>query len=1174
MMKAKEKNMLAVLNRLSAVVAVAFTLLTASSLALLLRHEHQESINMARLEAMVVFGKDQTLRKWAAKHGGVYVPATEDTPPNPYLSHIPERDITTAQGKHLTLMNPAYMIRQIMADHYGRYGVIGHITSLKPVNPVNAPDEWQRHALESFDRGADEVIEVTRLEGKPYLRFMRPMITQEQCLKCHEVQGYKVGDVRGGVEVAVPMHYYLAYKKSNSTIHVLSHLFLWLLGMGVMAFGFIKGRSGILANLKVEELTHTLSAIVESSDDAVISWDLDGVVTSWNKSAEKILGYSAAEAVGKPVSTFFLSQKADLFPQAMETLRRGKTIEHHETEYSRKDGGKIFVSISISPIKNEAAGIVGVSAIARDITEHRRAEEQLRNSNRMLDEAQRIAHLGSWQLDLETNKLSWTDEIYRIFGLQPQEFGADYESFLEVVHPEDREYVHRAFMTSVEEDRPYDIEHRIVKSSSGETRYVQEKCEHIKNGSGKIVRSCGTVLDITERKKAEKDLAERIMLAELAADVGNALTMPGKLPEVLQRCTEAFVRHLGAAFARIWVFNEKENCLDLQASAGMYTHVNGRHARIKPGEFKIGTIGLERRACLTNNLLGDPHIEDQEWVRKEGLQSFAGHPLIVGERLVGVMGMFSREPFTGITLKVLSSVADEIAIGIEHKLSEEELLKLSSAVDQSPATILITDVKGDIEFVNPRFTQVTGYSPEEVRGRSTRILKSGNTPPEVYQGLWSTITAGKVWHGELQNKKKNGEFYFEAVTISPIKNREGVITHFVAIKEDITERRRLEEQLRHSQKMEAIGLLAGGIAHDFNNMLTVIIGYGGVLQMAMAPDHPLLPNVDRILLVAERAAGLTSSLLAFSRKQATRTEPVNLNSIIRKVEKFLARIIGEDIKIQTALGSETLITNADSGQMEQVLMNLATNARDAMPRGGIFSIATDFVAIDEAFINAHGYGEPGPYALVSVTDTGEGMDAATASRVFEPFFTTKEVGKGTGLGLSIVYGIIKQHNGYITLYSEPGRGTTFRIYLPLTDAAALVQGQAPSAPPRRGSETILLAEDDAEVRDITKNILTEFGYTVIEAVDGEDALNKYLENRSRIQLLLLDMIMPKKNGKMVYHEIRAAGSEVRVIFLSGYPPDMIFKNVMLDRGVELLMKPVSPQNLLRKIREVMERSTP
>jgi len=385
-----------------------------------------------------------------------------------------------------------------------------------------------------------------------------------------------------------------------------------------------------------------------------------------------------------------------------------------------------------------------------------------------------------------------------------------------------------------------------------------------------------------------------------------------------------------------------------------------------------------------------------------------------------------------------------------------------------------------------------------------------------------------------------------------------------------SEKQHLEGQLRHAQKMEAIGTFAGGIAHDFNNILTAIIGYGTVLQMKMEKDNPLRHNVDQILASSERAANLTQSLLTFSRKHVINLRPVRLNEIVRRVEKLLLRLIGEDIELKTILASEELKAMADSNQIEQVLMNLATNARDAMPDGGILTISTGLIEIGDDFSKSHGYGTTGIYALIAVTDTGMGIDEMTKERIFEPFFTTKEVGRGTGLGLSIVYGIIKQHDGYINVYSELGKGTTFKIYLPVTkEEVEEARISAPSTP-IGGTETILMAEDDEEVRKFTKAVLEEFGYTVIAAVNGEDAITKFIENKDTIQLLLFDVIMPKKNGIEAYEEIIKINPDIKAIFTSGYSADVIQKKGLIE-GLNFVLKPVGPTKLLRTVKTILNK---
>jgi two-component system cell cycle sensor histidine kinase/response regulator CckA len=396
--------------------------------------------------------------------------------------------------------------------------------------------------------------------------------------------------------------------------------------------------------------------------------------------------------------------------------------------------------------------------------------------------------------------------------------------------------------------------------------------------------------------------------------------------------------------------------------------------------------------------------------------------------------------------------------------------------------------------------------------------------------------------------------------------------------QDITKRKRTEDekqklqsQLLQAQKMEAVGQLAGGIAHDFNNILTAIIGYGSIALAQVKEDDPLRSCVDQMLTAANRAASLTQSLLAFSRKQIINPQPVAVNAVIERVQKLLHRIIGEDIELTTALAEGDTTVLADAGQLDQVLINLATNARDAMPDGGHLTVTTVRTTMGDDYIRSHGYGKEGTYMLISVTDTGDGMDDKTRERVFEPFFTTKEVGKGTGLGLAIVYGIVKQHNGYINVYSEPRRGTTFKIYLPAfkTDAKP-IQPAGPPAPPKRGTETVLLAEDDTILRNLARAVLEGHGYIVIEAVDGQEAIDKLRLYQDRIQLLIVDVVMPKKNGKEVYEEAQRITPGLKALFASGYPADIIQKKGILEEGIKFVSKPIAPVDLLRKVRDVLD----
>jgi PAS domain S-box-containing protein len=470
---------------------------------------------------------------------------------------------------------------------------------------------------------------------------------------------------------------------------------------------------------------------------------------------------------------------------------------------------------------------------------------------------------------------------------------------------------------------------------------------------------------------------------------------------------------------------------------------------------------------------------------------------------------------------------------------------------------------------NPAFTQITGIQRDKAIGASaSQLYGSGEAPYlDIYARVAETGEPTQFDTYFPPMKK-----HFSISVFSPGKG------FFATVASDITDRklveeehRKLQEQLQHSQKMEAVGLLAGGVAHDFNNILTAIIGYANIVKMKMKKEDPLKTHLDQILRSSERGAHLTQSLLAFSRKQLISPKPVDLNIVIRNVKKLLGRVITEDIELKVALDERHLIIMADSGQMEQILMNLATNAKDAMPHGGSLTIGTEIATIDEQFIRQHGFGDRGEYALLSVGDTGTGMDEKTRERIFEPFFTTKEVGRGTGLGLAMVYGAIKQNGGYITVLTEPGKGTTFNIYLPLiktmltkektSQIVELIEG---------GTETILIAEDDESLRGLAASVLKEFGYTVIEAKDGPDAIEKFNEHKGTVRLLILDVIMPRKNGKEVYDEIKKTFPDIRVLFVSGYTSEIVHKKGIIDLRLNFLSKPISPNQLLKQVRDILD----
>jgi PAS domain S-box-containing protein len=591
------------------------------------------------------------------------------------------------------------------------------------------------------------------------------------------------------------------------------------------------------------------------------------------------------------------------------------------------------------------------------------------------------------------------------------------------------------------------------------------------------------------------------------------------------------------------------------------------------GNPSLGNLLSDGTPLAVSDAQNHPRLAPvYELMRQRGIVSLLVLPLVIEGEMVGGLSLDSIEPreFSPEEVSLARSMSDQIGRALAWARLAQTQRQLSTAIEQVVESVVITDTEGTIIYVNPAFERMSGYSRSEVIGQNPHILKSGEHDTSFYQELWTTISAGNVWHGRLVNRRKDRSRYTVDATITPVRGENSRIVNYVSLQRDVTHESHLEEQYRQLQKMEAIGQLTAGIAHDFNNLLTVINGFAELVQSRLLASDPGYEMVGKILAAGQRGTDLVRQLMTFSRKQPIKSQIVYLNQAVAETEKMLQRIIGEHINLTTCLAPDLWPVEADQARIEQVIVNLAVNARDAMPHGGKLIVETANVVLDEDYVTSHLQAQPGEHVLLAVSDTGVGMTQEVKAHLFEPFFTTKEHGKGTGLGLATVYGIIKQSRGSIWVYSEEGLGTTFKIYLPraLKAAQPLPSLKTGERMPF-GDETILLVEDDGAVRDLARLLLQEQGYTVLVAGDGQEAMRLAEDHSGPINLLLTDLVLPGMGGVVLNKRLSQVRPELRTLLMSGYTQKASGHPSTPGSGGAFLQKPFSSVELSRRVRAVL-----
>lgn len=883
-----------------------------------------------------------------------------------------------------------------------------------------------------------------------------------------------------------------------------------------------------LAERERDRLLSRLQLHIQRLPLAYILYDADLRCVDWNPAAERIFGYSKEEIVSQDVFALVHPDDRLAVQNVLARLRNGEISAHSVNRNVTKDGRIIVCEWHNTPLLDENNKHVGVLSMTMDVTERVRSEAALRESEERLRLALSAGKMGTFDWNIQTNEIVWSDSHYEIFGYpKGNRFKVQFRHFADRIHPDDRDRIQSQLEEAKQNRTSYSNESRLLLPD-GTIRWVMGAGKFYYSANDSPIRMLGTVVDITDRKNAEM---------ALKASEAQFRTFMDNMP------------------AGAWVLDEDSRVVFVNRFYGMMAGVDpewmvGKTAKdLYPPDIAAEHQANDRLVLERNA----PFETTESYSRSDGTPG-----IVLSVKFP--LGHDGKK-------KLMGGVALEIT---ERAKLQADLMMRDRAIQAVPQGIVISDATCDdhpIVYASPGFERLTGYSEIETIGRNCRFLQGSGTDPNERERLRLALKNNIAYLGVLLNYRKDGTPFWNEVSISPVFDEHGKIVQHVGVQTDVTARRSLEDQLRQAQKMEAIGQLAGGVAHDFNNLLTVINGFCDMAFEDTDPDSPVRDLLSEIRDAGDRAAGLTHQLLAFSRQAIIAPRPLDLNEVLESISKMLRRLIPENIHLKTSYSPESCRILIDPGQLEQVIINLAVNARDAMPDGGKITIATDIV---EGVENP---GEPtlGRFVRLSVGDTGVGMSKEIVNRIFEPFFTTKALGQGTGLGLAMVYGIVQQGNGHLRVESELGVGSTFRIYLPYY---SLDQGRQDTLhlpePPRRGSETILLAEDEEGVRKLVKIALESLGYQVLVAVSGEEALRIAGSHQGEISMLISDVVMPGIGGLELRDRMRRMLPKIKVIFVSGHTNDALIRSGIESASHYFIQKPFTPVVLAKKVRDVLD----
>ncbi len=1133
----------------------------------------------ALIEAKASFNKDFVYRRWSSKHGGVYVEPKEDTPPNPYLSHIPDRDVVTTSGKQLTLINPAYMTRQVHELGLEQYGVKGHITSLNPIRPGNAPDEWEKKVLQILETGAQkEFSEISIINGEKYMRFMRAMVTEKSCLKCHASQGYKEGDNRGGISVSVPFALYEKNIINHIKISFVIHISVALL---VLAGMFYWWRRLEEADKKIQK--NLINLNTAQSIGKIGNWEIDHASgnTYWSEEIYRIFELNPDFSEASYYCFLSLTH-----PDDRERVNKTYTDSLKNRTPNNiifrllLNGDKIkFVNARCETTFDISGNPILSIGTIQDITEQENANNALLESETRFRVIFEQAALGIGLANPEGCVIRVNKKLCEIVGYSNEELLT--KNLRDIIHPDDfvKGFFYMQLVISGEKEKFYENIRFIRKD--GELVWIKVTASLVRKEDGAPDYFIGILEDITQKRLIEIALKESEKRYRIVADYTSDwefwLDPNNNFVYVSPSCKDITGYEAGEFYAKPSlmydiihpddrsVFDEHRCVLDRDKSQKINFRIIARDK----------SITWINHSCLpmfdeNNNFIG-MRGSNRDITELKRNEDFLSSRLFLMEHAVS-------HKLEDVMQMVLDK-AEELTlskIGFFHFLEEDQqTLSLQAWSSNTLKNMCSTEGKGlhySIEKAGVWADCVREKTPIIHNDYQSLPYKKGLPPGHapIIREMIAPIFRGEKIVAVIGVGNK--DFNYDEKDLNILHDFGNIIWNIIHEKKLENEKEALENQLRQSQKMEALGTLSGGIAHDFNNILSIIFGNAELSKTMIEPHSPIQKYLNTILIAGNRAKDLIQQILTFSRKLDKERKPLEIYLIIKEFVKMLRSSIPTTIEINNDIDPNSGIILADPTQIHQILINLCTNASYSMrEKGGVLSIKLKPFIISELDSFENGLIiSPGNYVMLEVSDTGAGIDKKILDKIFEPYFTTKPMGEGTGLGLAVVHGIVKSYGGHISVDTEKDQGTTFKVYFPLVESESIKDETKIKTPPPRGIENILLVDDEVEIVDLTKTILEYLGYNVLDFTSSTLALKAFSKAPHSFDLVITDMTMPEMTGIDLSREMHAIRPDIPVILFTGFS-QLVDKEKSGALGLSAyLTKPVSMTELADTVRNVLD----